>query len=276
MLEDRLRRALEGIRKALIIREKIMLSFLEALAEIELRNEVVLQGGNALHFGYGSPRYSKDLDFVLREGDVNSEEFEELCYKLSKVLVKFENYPTEVNVKKLQDRLYRIKIKVHFEEQKTKALFKDPLTVKLDVYNIMSHSPDEISIGKGFILIEKPIEIFADKIVADIERLRDRGSLKLYDLFDWYFILTNFDINIEEVAELIIRKVEEYNMNQLKESDFDSLITYLDNKKNLETFYEVMMGYIPKQEFQRLKSIHGFTNLIKENLIKLKNIVLKR
>ncbi len=277
MLEDKLSKKLEGVHKALVVREEIMHSFLEALAGKELRNKLILQGGGALHFGYGSPRYSKDLDFVL-QGGIDSKKFENLCYELSKVLVKFEDYQTEVSVKKLQNRLYRIKIKVHFEEPQTvkKIDFDEPLTVKLDAYEIASHSSKEIVLGDSYFFVEKPAEIFADKVIADIERSRVRGSFKIYDLFDWHFILTNFDVAAEEVANLVVKKAEEYDMDRLKASDFDTLIGYLDDSRNLGELQRYMRGYISEDDSQRFEYTDaGFTEPIKEIFIKLKTMCIR-
>lgn len=51
---------------ALLFREEAQKAILSALSLAEFFNHAVFQGGTALRLFYGSPRFSEDLDFVLR------------------------------------------------------------------------------------------------------------------------------------------------------------------------------------------------------------------
>ena len=108
MLEDRLRKS--RVSEYTIIRDDVFEKFLEELVKTEVRNNVVLQGGNALRFGYGSPRYSNDLDFVLRDNEIDSEKFAKICESLSRVASAIKGYVGAVRIKKVKERLYMLQL----------------------------------------------------------------------------------------------------------------------------------------------------------------------
>ena len=265
MLEDRLRKS--RVSEYTIIRDDVFEKFLEELVKTEVRNNVVLQGGNALRFGYGSPRYSNDLDFVLRDNEIDSEKFAKICESLSRVASAIKGYVGAVRIKKVKERLYRIKFRIE--------LPKGPLSAAFDLYNIGSHDYSKKNVGNGQLMVESPNEIFADKVLADIERLQGRGSLKTKDVSDWYYILHNFEIDDEKIVDLIILKVKEYDL-RIDVETFNRLINWFDSHDHIQSFYEDMTRCLPDDVYQALLLDTNWINVIRKKLIKLKNMYKNR
>lgn len=65
-LADTLQKSL-GISQEQIVREEYEMILLKALFESSVGKSFVFKGGTALRLGYGSPRFSEDLDFSVIE-----------------------------------------------------------------------------------------------------------------------------------------------------------------------------------------------------------------
>lgn len=65
-LADTLQKSL-GISQEQIVREEYEMILLKALFESSVGRSFVFKGGTALRLGYGSPRFSEDLDFSVIE-----------------------------------------------------------------------------------------------------------------------------------------------------------------------------------------------------------------
>jgi len=76
----------EGVLWSLAVKTEVMRSLLEAFSKTHFSKELVLQGGSALKFIYGSPRYSVDLDFVLQSAPNELSHFSEIGNLVSSVL----------------------------------------------------------------------------------------------------------------------------------------------------------------------------------------------
>jgi len=48
-----------------IFRENVEIEILNAIAQSEISKKIVFYGGTALRLGFGSPRFSEDLDFLM-------------------------------------------------------------------------------------------------------------------------------------------------------------------------------------------------------------------
>ena len=67
-----------------IFQEEVQKSVLAALALKGCFNNLVFQGGTALRLFYNNPRFSEDIDLVLKEG--------EKSYELSNFLLHIEKF----------------------------------------------------------------------------------------------------------------------------------------------------------------------------------------
>lgn len=83
------------VKKSILRKTDRSKDFIKAIYKIQERPSFVLQGGQALHLIYGSPRYSVDVDFVF-QGEIQS--IERIIYKAVELLQKqFQHEDIRVN-----------------------------------------------------------------------------------------------------------------------------------------------------------------------------------
>lgn len=164
-------------QEVLRVKDEILSAVLASVASNPVFNEsLVFQGGGALHFIYGSPRYSNDLDFVCGGLDgVREDIVGELCRG---VLV---GQRLLVPVVRAEGNL--IRAAYSFGDGQPSG--------KLEIYAQKSFDNAPTSGRFSPLRVESPSEIYADKIVATLARMGQRGSLKPTDLFDMDYIVSH-------------------------------------------------------------------------------------
>ena len=106
-IDDIVRQAREeGVIWSLAVKAEVMKSFLRALSQSDFRNDLVLQGGSALRFIYGSPRYSVDIDFVQNDPQQDLACFE----KLPEILPYFLGFEVTSAAKRVGPRMLRLSL----------------------------------------------------------------------------------------------------------------------------------------------------------------------
>jgi len=184
-----------------------------------LSERLVLQGGNALHFIYSSPRHSHDLDFVLRNREISvTETIEVLCNVLSK---EYE-LDKPGNSTQLTRNIERIKYWNRGSDIRGIVEIADQISLNpVNTY------------GEFYpMLVESANEIYADKIIATLGRMVDRGSLKSTDLFDIVYIKDTLKIIIGN--DEIKAKAETYNHVGWDKKTVTIAIDYILSEKNME------------------------------------------
>ncbi len=164
-----------------------------------LRSALVIQGGAALHFAYSSPRYTNDIDF----GGQIRENKKRIIKELAGLMPMIEGLRVNFSVKKEAENFIRVSYSIPFEKR-----FKPSVCVE------GGHIPpllDTVNYNTpfGFVKMENPQEIMADKILASMQRLAERGSIQGTHLFDFFFITQTHSISIP--AELLLKKAEHYS-----------------------------------------------------------------
>ena len=166
---------------------------LNCIYNSNLKNKLVFKGGTALYHCYLPQfRFSEDLDFTSTVKDITLENI--------------------VDVLKLEDFL---EVKKHYVSNKTlkieKLRYQGPLDmpnslkVKIDFTQNVVLVPTEMEY-KNFWKVETKLkvmdirEISAEKIRAMSGRARYR------DFYDQYMILKNYDINLDEIIDLVGQK----------------------------------------------------------------------
>ena len=202
-------------------RDEILEALLYSIASDDvLSDELVLQGGGALHFIYGSPRYSTDLDFVS------------------------ENFPTIQD--RLQSRLTTLlsergiipRIKSNRDGDVLRAAYPlgDQLpSGKVEITHQVSfdHAP---TTGKyAPLLVEAPTELYADKLAANLIRLATRGSIKGTDLYDLDYLRTQFKTACSEAG--LREKAASYDRaDVVTPSQLQEIATHIRDPANHEGF----------------------------------------
>lgn len=189
--------------------EEVQKSILTYLSHKEVFNNVVFQGGTSLRFFYGNPRFSEDLDFVLKE---NSDKID-LLKKFSRIKPHMINtFPflndVELNIQKNDKDMQRIILKTLSDVNDQKLRIHIELAYVTSYQNkprILDYPPLNPAIR-----VEEATEILADKITA----LGLRTYLKGRDIWDIYFLTA--EKQIEVYWDLVIQKSKDYKSSPLK------------------------------------------------------------
>jgi len=182
--------------------EEMQKTILAHLSRQGAFNDIVFQGGTALHFFYGNPRFSEDLDFVTRK----KQKFD-LTEQTTKIQKFISNvFPfiqkTKITIQKNDKEMQRLilniisdipeqKLRIHLELAYVPSYINQP--------RILDYSPLNPAVR-----VEDPSEILADKIIA----LGRRPYLKGRDIWDIYFLITEKQIFIP--WNLVFKKGTDY------------------------------------------------------------------
>lgn len=165
----------------------------QIIFESSLKDKIVFKGGTAIHHCYlDQLRFSEDLDFTSLERNITPEEVKKVLEGAEFLRIKKEFVSrATIKIEKLQysgplQLPNSLKVEIDFiqnvilpaKEMEYKNVWG--LNVKVNVMDIR--------------------EICAEKIRAMSDRLRYR------DFYDFYQILKNFDLNLDEIVELMKKK----------------------------------------------------------------------
>ena len=209
------------------IKDELLETMLDSFRSDDLlRKNLILQGGGALHFIYGSPRHSNDLDFVCEDlkniQDEVKDRFKKgIEFNGTKIVPELKNLDSSY-----PDRPF---IRAKY------SLGQNQPTVSLELLSQKSFDNSATEGKYNPIKVESPTEIYADKIAATLIRMKERGSFKGTDLFDLNYIDTNF--NKKASFNDIKDKVLSYNKLHVLNPDVSHrVIQYICDPKNQEEF----------------------------------------
>jgi predicted nucleotidyltransferase component of viral defense system len=183
----------QGLRPWLAIKETLARAVLIAAAPSA--DGAVLQGGAALHFAYGSPRLSADVDF---SGDESVNVLESRGPAIAEAAGGCLGLPARWSLVR-RGRLARGKVSVEIDAVRR-------LVLPVEAYSVAARLPRAVpTLGAA----EAPEEIAADKIVASADRLARRGTLKTTDLYDLWYIRERLGLTRPDPA-LVEAKIADY------------------------------------------------------------------
>jgi predicted nucleotidyltransferase component of viral defense system len=159
-----------GVRPWMALKEELARRVIQVAGR---HGQLTLQGGAALHFVYGSPRLSADVDFV---GNESEQALSALGEELARAAGDALGHPCRWSVTR-SGRLIRGKLRLELGPSRA-------LVLPVEAYEVPAHRAHA---RPPFGTVEDPEEILADKVVATAGRLASRGTIKTSDLFDlWY------------------------------------------------------------------------------------------
>lgn len=228
----------ENITPKMIFREELQKAILTSFSKEGLFQRIVFQGGTALRLFYDNPRYSEDLDFVLREEHPSVKIADFL--KTTKDFIAY-SYPFLEEVKtrtqKAEDDLQRYIIKT------TSKNPEQAVRINIELYDVPSYMNEtkilSFSPFQPAVRVEKPEEILADKVAA----LSGRKYIKGRDLWDIYFLTEQKNLSVD--LALLLKKIKDYDMD---EDDF------IDELTNIEVRLEKEGKDILDRELKRFLS----------------------
>ena len=229
-------------RDALIQKDKILEEALHSLADSDLVNTMILQGGGALHFVYSSPRYSGDVDFVDESLFGGSREYAD----------RLKEAGRDYEICKVKMMSSGLGVRAKWGHEEGKFLAK----VEVEARDAGEYSPSE---GKYPFLVKTPQDIYADKIFANIARHDARKNsgqfpFKPTDFFDLKYLTET--LNCEAPSkEVILRKARAYNEEQLVNS---ATLTEMIDLINDESNHDFFRACLKKSMIPDVYSLHDF------------------
>lgn len=149
-----------------------MLDVLRAIGVSPLGRRLVLQGGAALHFVYGSPRLTRDLDFVAPPDAFPAPG--EVCAAIPGIALRRDDRASVPPFMRLAKR-WRYGGVI--------------LSTPVEIAGVRVRGRREWEVAPGIrCAVETLDEILTDKVVACIARMQDRGTVKPQDIFDIAYI----------------------------------------------------------------------------------------
>jgi hypothetical protein len=149
---------------SLIKKDTILEEALFKLADSQFNENIIFQGGAALHFIYSSPRYSNDVDFVdpTITNDIKS--------YLGKIIKLGHTYP--INTAKIMPSGRGVRAKWGYEVNEPVAKVEIEERVADEFYRSKS---------KFNLLVKTTGDIYTDKIFANVSRYVHEflGNLKI-------------------------------------------------------------------------------------------------
>jgi len=232
-----------------VYQEEMHKAILAALSRKGCFNSIVIKGGTALRLFHGNPRFSEDIDLVLKEG---VDHFDLSRYMKDVARICMDHFPfldsVETRAQKEEPKLQRYILK---------TLSDDPgqrIRVHMEMVNVPSyHNIPRILDFPPYqpaIRVEEASEILADKVLA----LGYRPYLKGRDLWDIYFLNVERSVKLER--ELVVKKIEDYceDVHEV-EMRFKDAIKNIE-KNGLRILSNEMDRFLPKQVLESYGPIY--------------------
>ncbi|MBI4704726.1 MAG: nucleotidyl transferase AbiEii/AbiGii toxin family protein [Deltaproteobacteria bacterium] len=220
----------QGLRPWIAVKERLARSAVEVMAGAPA---AVLQGGAALHFVYGSPRLSADVDFV---GAGVARAIETQGPEIARAASEAVGRPATWSMT-CHGRLLRGKVAIELGPARR-------LVLPVEAYQVPAH---RIRLAAPFGPVEEPEEITADKAVASADRLARRGALKTRDLFDLWFILARLGSAGPDAA-LVAAKAADYGLPR-RDADLAAAVRAIPE----EELRSALQGVLPASELGALR-----------------------
>ncbi|MDI6893793.1 MAG: nucleotidyl transferase AbiEii/AbiGii toxin family protein [Bacillota bacterium] len=198
-----------GVPPELFFREELQKCVLACLSAQEFFTKAVLQGGTALRLFYGNPRFSEDLDFVLRAPDhpTTLEAHANTIGAFVRTAFPFV-HETRITTQKQTPALERVILRVRGPHP------AQNLRLNLELAAVPSYSnlPKTLAYQplNPTVRVESLPEILADKATAIIFR----PYLKGRDVWDLHYLIEERGLSID--WSTVARKANDYGHSAAK------------------------------------------------------------
>jgi len=235
-----------GISIDQVLREEIHKAILVSLSHVGAFNYMVFQGGTALRLFYRNPRFSEDLDFVLRK----NKDFD-ITRNISDIqrFVKYE-FPfinkvtirTRREDKVLQRVILKIsgqtfqEFRIHVELARVPSYRNRPRILEYHPFNPV-------------VRVEEPDEILADKVVA----LGNRPYLKGRDVWDIYFLIEEKKLTIP--WDMVLKKAKDYGTTPSNLRKGISECIERLKEDGLKILNNELLRFLPKRSFDQYQEM---------------------
>lgn len=244
---------LERPFKRNILREYLQYKILEIIFNSNIGKNLAFLGGTALRIVHGNSRFSEDLDFD--NFGLTEQQFESLIDEV-KVGLELQGYQVEIrNVFKGAYRSYIKMPKVLFDNE-ISGFEDEKILIQIDtVPHAFNYVRDAKILNKFDIFTQiytTPLDILlSQKIYAALNRPRAKGR----DFFDIIFLAPQTKPNYEylemklgikneqELKEVLLIRLADYNFDELAEDVEPFLINRGDSKK-VKMFLQFVQSWV--------------------------------
>ncbi len=209
------------------ISEAVLLSF---AADPTLANNLIFEGGGALHFVYDSPRHTSDLDFLLPSTPWTYKEILEAL----KRGVEYRNSILFATVKPISDRLIEATYSYFYGNHNSIGIDVD---IKVRDVEGLLH---QITEGEFLpLMVETPLQIFAKKILATLLEMKSRRCINPTYLFDLEYLAEYLGLSCP--LDTIRRTARIYHEEEIITQDLiQRVVEYIGDPSNHSNFVDVI------------------------------------
>lgn len=220
-----------------LFREQFQKAVRYGMAEQHAFSHLVFQGGTALRLCYQNPRFSEDLEFVMRQPhgrlDHSGVAVDGLVEQLQNVFPWARDLTTKIQ--KSTPTLSRAILSGRLPDTPS-------FRVHLEFANVPAHDVATPSLdapqGAFSLAVESPQEIFADKVVA----LGLRPYIKGRDVWDIAFLQSQ---KILLPVELIPRKLQDYGASaSVFQTNLEQRVALLQSSETQSQLRDELMRFL--------------------------------
>jgi hypothetical protein len=205
-----------------------------------LSESIIIQGGSAMRFGYSSPRFTNDIDFVTSQKLDKTGRDWVIGQLRDAAPSMVENIPVQVRVKEVSEEMFRITFSMELDRGSVAA-------IKLEGYCSAPPATPSVKYQTqyGGVNVESPTEIIVDKIAANLDRIEKRGGIKSGDVFDIFFLTNAYTYKVTK--QMVMEKARCYG-TELSSKDLKMrlgrILTYL-NENNEKIVKDILNSLEP-------------------------------
>ncbi len=234
--------------------EYLQYEILDSIFKQSGSENLSFMGGTSIRIVYGSKRFSEDLDF-----DNFGLSYEDFEHMLTKTVSDMENKGFHMEFRFVKKGAYHCYIKFPdiLFDNKLSLSKNEKILVRIDTVHKNKIIQPKIFTLNNFdvyrkILVNEPSVLLAQKIMAIIQRKREKGR----DIYDVSYLLSIANINDEFIKR-------EYN---LEKEDFKKNLIKRVGELNLKELSLDVLPFLmnPEDKYRIL----DFENYIKEKIIK--------
>jgi predicted nucleotidyltransferase component of viral defense system len=255
-----------GERTHQVFQEEVQKAILASLSRGGAFTNIVFQGGTSLRLFYGNPRFSEDLDFVLRQ--------KRTCVDLIQNIPKIrafvkDTFPflkeTDISIQKNDQGMQRLifktisdipdqRLRIHIELVYVPSHYNKPRILDCPPLNPV-------------VRVEEPFEILADKIIA----LGNRSYLKGRDIWDIYFLITKKHVSIP--WNLVFQKSRDYGSTPSNLKKNILIAGKRLREEGISILSSEMMRFLPKPALDQYSELFDeIANKVAEEVESVKNV----
>lgn len=262
-LRDQVDRKDNDLQKRSLVREYLQARTLQTLQDAGAYKNWAFLGGTALRFLYNIPRYSEDLDFSLKDKQLDCE----FVNTLKKVKRAFEAETYELNVK-ISDKKNVMSALLKFpgllREMGCSAHPDENLTIKCEIdTNPPDGATTETTIIRRFVTVNirhyDKASLLAGKLHAILQRQYTKGR-DLYDLV-WYLSSPSWPLPNIPLLNAALQQ-SKWEGDVITEENWCQILSERMNMLDWNKAHSDLMPFIERQEDLKLVTCENCVKIL--------------